>query len=93
LQPFFTRFGIHVGEAVVGNLGSAERMNYTALGNTANLASRLEGLNKEYGTSILVSEGVYIRARHCLRFKEIGSVIVKGMTKATQVYELLGALP
>lgn len=92
LQPFFTRFGIHVGEAVVGNLGSAERMNYTALGSTANLASRLEGLNKEYGTAILASEEVYLRARDCFRFREIGSVIAKGMTKATQIYELLGAL-
>jgi adenylate cyclase len=92
LQPFFTRFGIHVGEAVVGNLGSAERMNYTALGSTANLASRLEGLNKEYGTAILASEDVYLRARDCFRFKEIGSVIVKGMTKATRICELLGAL-
>jgi adenylate cyclase len=77
---------------VVGNLGSAERMNYTALGSTANLASRLEGLNKEYGTAILASEDVYFRARDCFRFKEIGSVIVKGMTKATRIYELLGAL-
>ena len=49
LKPFFTRFGIHVGDAVVGNLGSSERMNYTALGNTVNLASRLEGLNKHSG--------------------------------------------
>ena len=91
LQPFFTRFGIHVGDAVVGNLGSAERMNYTALGNTANLASRLEGLNKEYGTAILVSEELYLRARDDFRFKEIGSVIVKGMTKKTQVFELIEA--
>jgi adenylate cyclase len=91
LQPFFTRFGIHVGEAVVGNLGSAERMNYTALGSTVNLAARLEGLNKEYGTAILASEDVYYRARHGFRFKEIGAVIAKGMTKETQIYELVEA--
>jgi adenylate cyclase len=85
---FFTRFGIHLGEAIVGNLGSAERMNYTALGSTVNLASRLEGLNKDYGTAILVSEDVYARVQHCFRFRAIGSVIAKGMTKETRIYEL-----
>ena len=91
LKPFFTRFGIHVGEAVVGNLGSTERMNYTALGNTVNLAARLEGLNKQFGTAILVSEGVYLRAQHCFQFKALESVLAKGMTKETRVFELVGA--
>jgi adenylate cyclase len=91
LQPFFTRFGIHVGEAVVGNLGSAERMNYTALGSTVNLGARLEGLNKQYGTAILASEEVYVRTRHCFHFKELGSVVAKGMSKETRVYELIEA--
>jgi adenylate cyclase len=91
LKPFFTRFGIHVGEAVVGNLGSTERMNYTALGNTVNLAARLEGLNKQFGTVILVSESVYLRARHCFQFKAFDAVIAKGMTKETRVFELIGA--
>ena len=91
LKPFFTRFGIHVGEAVVGNLGSTERMNYTALGNTVNLAARLEGLNKQFGTTILVSESVYLRVQHCFQFRAIESVIAKGMTKETRVFELVGA--
>ena len=91
LPPFYTRFGIHVGEAVVGNLGSAERMNYTALGSPVNLASRLEGLNKEYGTTILVSEDVYARVRHRFQFRAIASVIAKGMTRETRVYELVEA--
>jgi adenylate cyclase len=91
LKPFFTRFGIHVGEAVVGNLGSTERMNYTALGNTVNLAARLEGLNKQFGTSILVSESVYLRAQHCFQFRAFESVIAKGMTKETRIFELVGA--
>ena len=91
LKPFFTRFGIHVGEAVVGNLGSTERMNYTALGNTVNLAARLEGLNKQFGTAILVSEGVYFRVQHCFQFKALESVLAKGMTKETRVFELVGA--
>src|SRR5215467_13127426 len=91
LKPFFTRFGIHVGEAVVGNLGSTERMNYTALGNTVNLGARLEGLNKQFGTVILVSEDVYLRVRHCFRFRSLEKVIAKGMTKETSVFELVEA--
>jgi adenylate cyclase len=91
LKPFFTRFGIHVGDAVVGNLGSSERMNYTALGNTVNLASRLEGLNKQFGTSILVSEDVYVRVKDRFRFKPAGSVTAKGMRRETHVFELVGA--
>jgi adenylate cyclase len=91
LKPFFTRFGIHVGEAIVGNLGSSERMNYTALGDTVNLAARLEGLNKQFGTATLVSEAVYLRVQHCFRFRAVGSVIAKGMTRETLVFELVGA--
>jgi adenylate cyclase len=91
LKPFFTRFGIHVGEAVVGNLGSTERMNYTALGNTVNLAARLEGLNKQFGTAILASESVYLRVQDCFQFRALESVIAKGMTKGTRVFELVGA--
>jgi adenylate cyclase len=91
LKPFFTRFGIHVGDAVVGNLGSTERMNYTALGNTVNLAARLEGLNKQFGTTILVSESVYLRVQHCFQFRPLESVLAKGMTKETRVFELVGA--
>jgi len=92
LTPFAVRLGIHFGEAVVGNVGSAERMNYTVLGNSVNLAARLEGLNKEYGTTILVSEAVRERAKHCFRFNPLASVIAKGMTTETRVYELVEAV-
>ena len=92
LTPFVVRLGIHFGDAVVGNVGSAERMNYTALGNSVNLAARLEGLNKEYKTTILVSEAVRQRVEHCFQFKAIASVIAKGMTTETQVYELVEAV-
>ncbi|HEX4615235.1 MAG TPA: adenylate/guanylate cyclase domain-containing protein, partial [Stellaceae bacterium] len=92
LPPFHVRLGIHVGDVVVGNLGSAERMEYTALGSSVNLASRLEGLNKEYGTAILVSEAVRKRVEHRFRFKAIASVIAKGMTTQTRVYELVEAI-
>jgi adenylate cyclase len=91
LQPFITRFGIHVGEAVVGNVGSVERMNYTALGNTVNLAARLEGLNKQVGTTILASEDVYLRVYDRFEFNAFDAVIAKGMTKETRIFELVGA--
>jgi len=92
LQPFHTRFGIHVGEVVVGNLGSSERMNYTVLGNVVNLAARLEGLNKQYGTQILVSESVYQRIRHAFHCRFFDTVIAKGMAAETRVYELLNEI-
>jgi adenylate cyclase len=66
-------------------------MNYTALGNTVNLAARLEGLNKQFGTAILVSEDVYLRVQPCFRFRALESIIAKGMTKQTRVFELMGA--
>lgn len=90
LPSFFTRFGIHVGEAVVGNLGSSERMNYTALGNVVNLAARLEGLNKQYDTQILVSEGVYLRVKETFHCRFVDTVVAKGMAAETRVFELLG---
>src|SRR6201999_800308 len=91
LTPFFTRFGIHVGEAVAGNVGSAERMNYTALGNTVNLAARVEGLNKQVGTAILASEDVVLRVRDQFKFRALDAVVAKGMTKETHIFELVGA--
>ena len=89
LSPFVIRIGIHCGDAVVGNLGSAERMNYTVLGNGVNLAARLEGLNKEYNTTILVSDAVRRRAEDHFRFRPVASVIAKGMTRETPVFELV----
>ncbi len=92
LSPFSLRLGIHCGDAVVGNLGSAERMNYTALGNSVNLAARLEELNKEYGTTILVSEVVRDRVENRFRFRAVASVRAKGMTAETRVFELIEAI-
>lgn len=90
--PYDTRFGLHVGDAVVGNIGSSDRMNYTALGATINLASRLEGLNKNYGTRVLVSAAVRARAGHAFLFRSVDSIRPKGFAEAIEVSELRGEL-
>lgn len=83
-----TRFGMHVGEALVGNIGSADRMNFTALGATVNLASRLEGLNKTYGTSVLVSEAVRNIATAYFVFRRVDRISPKGFDEEFSIFEL-----
>src|SRR5207248_1678271 len=78
------------GEAIVGNIGSALKLNYTVLGDTANFASRLEGLNKMFGTRILIGEGTYIAAGDAIDTREVDRVAVVGKAHAIRVYELLG---
>ncbi|MGE4504315.1 MAG: adenylate/guanylate cyclase domain-containing protein, partial [Desulfovibrionaceae bacterium] len=91
--PFFTRFGLHTGECIVGNVGSADRMNYTAVGRAVNLASRLEGLNKRFGTQILVSATVRYAAREKFLFRSVGQVQPKGTHQPMEVYTLDASLP
>ncbi|QUS39731.1 adenylate/guanylate cyclase domain-containing protein [Tardiphaga alba] len=85
-----TRFGLHVGDAMIGNIGSSDRMNYTALGATVNLASRLETLNKDYGTRVLVSQAVKDAAESRFAFRSVATIKPKGFAKEVGVYELLG---
>lgn len=90
---FNTRIGLHYGEAIVGNVGAADRFNYTMVGDTVNLASRLEGANKTYKTNIIVSHALLTQleqeqALHRFAFRMIGEVKVKGKSKSTIIYEL-----
>lgn len=86
---FITYFGLHYGETIVGNIGSSERLNYTALGDTVNIASRLVGVNHLYGTSILVSEAVYKEIKDAFVLRFVDQVMLKGKAESTAIYELL----
>jgi len=90
LPPLHVRIGVHCDAVLVGNIGSAERMSYTVMGDGVNIAARLEGTNKEFGTGICISHAVFREAGERLWLRPLGLVNVKGRRADLQVYELLG---
>lgn len=86
----FTRIGLHTGPAVVGNVGAASRLQYTAMGDTMNVASRLEGINKEFGTTIMVSRAIVDRCPGAFVFRPLGTTHVKGRAGGVEIFELVG---
>jgi adenylate cyclase len=88
-SPILTRIGINTGSMVVGNMGTENKMNYTIMGNAVNVAARLEGVNKRYGTAILVSDAVIREVGGAILARRLDQVRVVGVNEPVRLWELV----
>ena len=88
----YTRFALHLGDAIVGNVGSSDRMDYTVVGATINLGSRIEGLNKVYGTQVLITHPVAQAVGAKFVHRPVDRVLPKGAVHPLDVHELIGGI-
>ena len=89
-HPIDIGIGINTGPMIVGNMGSVERFDFTAMGDSVNLGSRLEGANKSYKTNIIISEFTFERVKNDFTCMELDSVRVKGKQRPVKIYSLVG---
>ena len=89
IPSFDIGIGLNSGNAIVGNMGSKSRFDYTAMGDNVNIASRMEGLNKMYGTNIIITEHTYKIVKDKFETRKLDAVRVKGKKKPILIYELL----
>ncbi len=87
---FITRIGLNTGKMIVGNIGTSARLDYTAIGDTVNTSSRLEGMNKQYNTRIIISESTFAMVKDYVEVRELDFMTVKGKYIPIRIYELLG---
>jgi adenylate cyclase len=93
MVPLDIGIGVNSGDMIAGNIGSASIMSYTVIGDNVNLGARLESLNKDYKTRIIISEATRSRLTGDVQTRPLGDVVVKGKTKAVQIFEVLVPSP
>jgi len=85
--------GVNSGDMIAGNIGSSAIMSYTVIGDSVNLGSRLESLNKEYRTRIIISEATRGRLKKAYELRPLGGVVVKGKTRPVEIFEVVVPTP